>query len=243
MECDNFKIPCHIAIIVDGNGRWAQERGRSRSLGHKAGADNLNKIAKYAFSKGVKTLSIFVFSTENFKRSDEEVNYLMDLFVTSFNRSFSKLKEENVKIVFSGRKEPLPDRVLKSMSKLKEDTKHNSKHTLNICLNYGGRSEIVDAAKKISLDVVNNKLLINELDEDMFNKYLYNELDSVDLLIRTSGELRISNFMLWQLSYAEFYFTNTYFPAFDEKAFDLAIEEYNKRDRRFGGIKYDNKNY
>ncbi len=243
MNYNDLKMPNHLAIIVDGNGRWAQERGKSRSMGHKAGADNLNKISKYAFSRGVKILSIFVFSTENFKRSEEEVNYLMDLFVTSFNRNFSKLKNENVKIVFSGRKEPLPNKVLKAMNKLVEETKNNNGHILNICLNYGGQSEIVDAAKKISYDVVNNKLTIEEIDEQLFSKYLYNYLDPIDLLIRTSGELRISNFMLWQLSYAEFYFTKTYFPAFDEEAFNTAILDYNKRDRRFGGIKYENKNH
>jgi undecaprenyl diphosphate synthase len=239
----NLKIPNHIGIIVDGNGRWAQNKGLSRSEGHKAGAKNLKKIIRYAFSRGVKVLSIYVFSTENFKRSDEEVNYLMDLFVQSFKNEFAKLKEENVKIVFSGRKKPLPNKVLKTMDKLILDTQNNTGYTLNICLNYGGHAEIIDAVKKISSDVKDNLLSIDLIDEKIFNKYLYNDLPPLDFLIRTSGELRLSNFMLWQSSYAELYFPKIYFPDFNNEAFEESLIEYNVRERRFGGIKYENKNH
>ncbi len=239
----NLKIPNHIGIIVDGNGRWAQNKGLSRSEGHKAGAKNLKKLIRYAFSRGVKVLSIYVFSTENFKRSDEEVNYLMDLFVQSFKNEFAKLKEENVKIVFSGRKKPLPNKVLKTMDKLILDTQNNTGYTLNICLNYGGHAEIIDAVKKISSDVKDNLLSIDLIDEKIFNKYLYNDLPPLDFLIRTSGELRLSNFMLWQSSYAELYFPKIYFPDFNNEAFEESLIEYNVRERRFGGIKYENKNH
>ena len=239
----NLKIPNHIGIIVDGNGRWAQNKGLSRCEGHKAGAKNLKKIIRYAFSRGVKVLSIYVFSTENFKRSDEEVNYLMDLFVQSFKNEFAKLKEENVKIVFSGRKKPLPNKVLKTMDKLILDTQNNTGYTLNICLNYGGHAEIIDAVKKIISDVKDNLLSIDLIDEKIFNKYLYNDLPPLDFLIRTSGELRLSNFMLWQSSYAELYFPKIYFPDFNNEAFEESLIEYNVRERRFGGIKYENKNH
>lgn len=239
----NLKIPNHIGIIVDGNGRWAQNKGLSRSEGHKAGAKNLKKIIRYAFSRGVKVLSIYMFSTENFKRSDEEVNYLMDLFVQSFKNEFAKLKEENVKIVFSGRKKPLPNKVLKTMNKLILDTQNNTGYTLNICLNYGGHAEIIDAVKKISSDIKDNLLSIDLIDEKIFNKYLYNDLPPLDFLIRTSGELRLSNFMLWQSSYAELYFPKIYFPDFNNEAFEESLIEYNVRERRFGGIKYENKNH
>ncbi|MDD2181715.1 MAG: polyprenyl diphosphate synthase [Bacilli bacterium] len=239
----NIKIPNHLGIIVDGNGRWASNRGLSRSEGHKAGAKRLKEIIKYTFSKGVRVLSIYVFSTENFKRSDEEVNYLMELFVHHFKSEFSKLKDENVKIVFSGRREPLPDKVLKIMDKLTEDTKNNDENILNICMNYGGHAEIIDATKKISNEVLNMLISIDSINEETFSKYLYNELPPLDFVIRTSGEVRLSNFMLWQLSYSELYFPEIYFPDFDKKAFDEALIEYNNRNRRFGGIKYENKNH
>lgn len=236
-----LNIPEHVAIIVDGNGRWAKDRGLSRSMGHKAGSENIDKIARYAISKEVKVLSLFVFSTENFKRSKEEVDFLMDLFVNKFKDTGHKLNKENIKIVFSGRREPLNQDVLKTIDKITEMTKNNTGGIINFCLNYGGHSEIIDATKKISEDYKSGKIDIDNLDEQSFQKYLYQDLPPVDLLIRTSGELRLSNFLLWQAAYAEFYFTQTYFPDFDENAFDNAILEYNKRNRRFGGIKDETK--
>lgn len=240
MNDNNLIIPNHVGVIVDGNGRWAQERGLSRSAGHKAGAENLKEVIRHAFNRGIKVLSIFVFSTENFKRSKEEVDYLMNLFVQMFKNEFLRLKKENVKIVFSGRENPLPSNVLETMKNIVEETKHNTEYILNICINYGGRAEIIDAAKKISEDVKNGLLTTEEINDETFNKYLYQNLPPIDFLIRTSGELRISNFMLWQLSYAELYFPKTYFPDFNSELFDQALVEYSKRDRRFGGIKYEN---
>lgn len=242
MQYNSLKIPNHVGIIVDGNGRWATNKGKSRSEGHLAGSKNLIELSRYIFSKGINVLSVFVFSTENFKRSKEEVDYLMNLFVTMFKQNYKTLKKENIKIVFSGRKTLLPKKVLKIIDKVSNETKDNDKCILNVCLNYGGHTEIIDAVKKIVYDVQDRKLNVEQIDEDIFSKYLYNDLQPIDFLIRTSGEMRISNFMLWQLSYAELYFPQIYFPDFKKEEFDEAILEYNKRDRRFGGINYENKN-
>lgn len=237
MDYSNLKIPNHVAIIVDGNGRWAKEKGLPRSMGHDAGFKRLKEITSYAFNKGIKVVSVYVFSTENFKRSKEEVDHLMNLFVNGFKKDKFYLKE-NIKVVFSGRKEPLRQDVLEAMDKIVSDTKDNTKGILNICLNYGSRSEIIDATKKIVNDIENGKLNIDEISEEMYHKYLYQDLPDVDLMIRTSGELRLSNFLLWQNSYAEFYLPKTYFPDFTKEEFDKAIVEYTSRDRRFGSINY-----
>ena len=239
---DELKIPNHIGLIVDGNGRWAQARGLKRSEGHKAGADNMDKLFSYMLQRGVRIVSAYVFSTENFKRSKEEVDYLMNMVLLRFKKYIKKFNKENIKILVSGRREGLRQDVLAAMDELVESTKNNTKGIVNFCLNYGGHAEIIDATKKIYEDAVNNKIDINELNEETFSKYLYHDLPPIDLMIRTSGENRISNFMLWQNSYAEFYFPKTYFPDFDEEEFEKALIEYNKRDRRFGGIKYENKN-
>lgn len=235
MDYSNVKIPNHVAIIVDGNGRWATDKGLSRSMGHKAGAENLENLVLYVLSKGIKVISLYVFSTENFKRSTEEVNYLMDLFIKKFKSTIKKYDKKNIKVLFSGREKPLNDEVIKSMREMEEKTKNNTGGIVNFCLNYGGHSEIIDAIKKIKADN------IEDLTEEEFGKYLYNDLPMVDLMIRTGGEMRISNFLLWQLSYAELYFTKVYFPDFNNDEFDKAVIEYSGRDRRFGGINYDKK--
>ncbi len=222
------KIPNHVGIIMDGNRRWAKEKGKKTIEGHLAGANRIIDLASYVFSKGVKYLSIYAFSTENFNRSNEEVSYLMGLIVKFFTERAEELDEKNMKIIFSGRKEPLSNRIYKVIQNVQKMTKDNTGGILNICLNYGGRAEIVDAAKKI---VAEGK----ELNEENFSKSLYQDLPDLDFVIRTSGEMRLSNFMLWQSSYAEFYFPSTYFPDFDNAEFDKALEEYNNRHRRFGG--------
>jgi len=237
MDYSNLKIPNHVAIIVDGNGRWAKERNLPRSKGHDAGFKRLKEITSYAYKLGIKVISIYVFSTENFKRSKEEVDHLMDLFVTGF-KTDKFYQKENIKVIFSGKKENLRNDVIEAMSVITDETKENSKGILNVCLNYGGRSEIVDAVKNIATDVENKKISINDINEDVFSSYLYQNLPDVDLMIRTSGELRLSNFLLWQNSYAEFYFPKTYFPDFSKEEFDKAIVEYTKRDRRYGNIDY-----
>ena len=230
---DELKIPNHVAIIVDGNGRWAKKQGLPRMKGHDAGFKNVKKICKHALSRGVKVMSLYVFSTENFKRSEEEVSHLMDLFVLMFQKEKNFFIKNDIKVVFSGGDEPLPEKVIKYRDILAELTKNNKNGIVNICLNYGGRREIVDATKKI----INEGLTSDEITEEVFEKHLYQDLPPVDLMIRTSGELRISNFLLWQLAYAEFYFPGILFPDFTEADFDDAILAYNKRDRRFGNAK------
>ena len=231
------KMPNHVAIIMDGNGRWAQKRGLKRTKGHQKGAEVLKRISEYVYDKKIKVLSVFAFSTENWKRDKEEVDYLMDLFLKAFKDNFDAVKKKGVKVVFSGLKDKLSDKVVKAMEKMSEETKNNNNGVFNICLNYGGQDEIVNASKKISEDVLNGNLSINDINKDSFGKYLFNDLPPIDLLIRTSGEYRISNFMLWQMAYAELYFTDVLWPDFDEKQMDKAIEVFNNRDRRFGGVK------
>lgn len=226
-------IPNHVAIILDGNGRWAKNRGLKRSLGHKAGFENLKKLSNHIFEKGIKILSVFAFSTENFKRDKDEVDYLMNLLVKRFRElDFGK----GVKIVFSGRREGLRKDVLDTILEIENKTKNNTDYIFNICFNFGGRADIIDATKKIVSDCKKGILDINNLDEKIYTDYLYNKIPDIDLLIRTSGELRVSNFMLYQLSYSEMYFPEILFPDFNENEFDKALDIYNVRDRRFGNI-------
>ena len=231
---ENLKIPYHVGIILDGNGRWATERGLKRSEGHKAGFETLKILSKHVFTRGVKVLSVFAFSTENFNRTKDEVDYLMNLFLKGFKSSIKEFNKNNIKVVFSGRKEPLSDKVYKSMKSLEKETLNNTGGILNICLNSGGQTEIVDTTKKLINDVLDGKLKTEDITPEIFMKNLYNDLPPIDFLIRTSGEIRISNFMLFSLAYAEMYFPLTYFPDFKEDEFDKALEEYTKRDRRFG---------
>lgn len=229
------KLPNHIGIIMDGNGRWATKRGLPRSAGHKAGAENLKKLCKHINKLGLNYLSLYAFSTENFKREVSEVSYLMNLFIEMFTNDFKFLIEDNIKVLLSGRREGLPSNVIKAIKKMENDSKNNTGTVLNICLNYGSQDEIVDMVKKISGEVKDGNIKIDDIDKELVNKNMYYELPPVDYVIRTSGEMRISNFMLWQSSYAEYYFPETLFPDFNELEFDKAIEEFNKRHRRFGG--------
>ena len=225
------EYPKHVAIILDGNRRWAKERGLTGLQGHKAGFDNIKRLSTYILNQGTEVLSVFAFSTENFNRSKEEVNYLMDLFVNKFRSEKKYYQDKNIKVVFSGREALLRSDVLQVIRSLEEDTKNNTGGIFNVCLNYGGQYEVVDAVKKI----VRENVDVEQLTPELFQHYLYQDLPPIDLLIRTSGEKRLSNFMLYQASYAELYFTDTYFPAFDEEAYEQAIDEYLKRNRRFGG--------
>ena len=227
----NKKYPRHIGIILDGNRRWAKEKNLPTFEGHKRGME----IVPYIINKGVKILSVYAFSTENFKRNESEVKYLMDIFVTMFTEKLDTLNNENIKVIFSGRKTKLRKDVLESMSSIEEKTKNNTKGIFNICINYGGQQEIVDSVKKVVEDVQNKKLDISKLDENKLYEYMYNNLGPMDLMIRTSGEQRISNYMIYELSYAELYFTSTFFPDFNSNEFEKAIDEFNRRNRRFGG--------
>lgn len=225
---EELKIPNHVGIIMDGNRRWAKERGKKSIDGHLAGANNIMELAKHVFAMGVKYLSIYAFSTENFNRSEEEVGYLMGLIIKFFNERAKELDENNIKIVFSGKRERLKSNVWQCICKVMEMTKNNTGGVLNVCLNYGGRAEIIDAVKKLKDSDL-------EINEENFAKCLYQDLPDLDFVIRTSGEMRISNFMLWQISYAELYFPKVYFPDFNNDEFDKALEEYSNRHRRFGG--------
>lgn len=233
----NEKVPKHVAIIMDGNGRWAQKRGLKRTKGHQKGAEVLKKISEYVYDKKIKVLSVFAFSTENWKRDKEEVDYLMDLFLKAFKENFDSVKKKGVKVIFSGLKTRLNDKVIKAMEKMSEETRNNTNGIFNICLNYGGQDEITEATKKICSEIKDGKLDIEDINTDMINGYMFNELPPIDLMIRTSGEYRISNFMLWQMAYAELYFTDVLWPDFNEEDLDKAIESFNNRDRRFGGVK------
>ena len=232
---ENLVIPNHVGIIMDGNGRWAERRGLSRSAGHKEGAETLKKICLYAESLGVKYLSIYAFSTENFKRSKAEVDFLMNLFIEKFTKEFQEIIDHDVKVVFSGRRSPLSKKVLDAMNQLTRRTENNTSLVLNICLNYGGQIEILDMVKKISEQVLNHKISLDDITLDTVSSHLYQDLPPLDFIIRTSGELRLSNFMLYQASYAELYFPKTLFPDFLENEFMEAIVEFNKRIRKFGG--------
>ncbi len=234
---EEIKIPTHVAIILDGNRRWAKKHLLPKLEGHRRGFSNIKKMADYILKKGVKYLSVYCFSTENFKREASEVDYLMNLFVNEFKDSCKELKENNIKVVFSGRRSPLKEEVLEAMDYLKSETNDCTGGILNICLNYGGQTEIVDATKKILKDINARKLKENDLTPQIFEKYLYQDLPPIDLMIRTGGDVRVSNFLLWQIAYAEMYFPDCYWPDFDKKEFDRAIEAYNGRERRFGGGK------
>lgn len=225
----------HIGIILDGNRRWAKERNKPSLYGHKAGAKNLKELAFYIFKeKKAKILSVFAFSTENFKRSEEEVSYLQKLLLKMLKTELDEIKKLGVKIVISGRKENLSNKTIEAIEKTEKETQDNKEGIFNICLNYGGCQEIVDASKKIASLFKENKIDLKNLNEENFYKYLYNDLGPIDLLIRTSDEERISNFMLYNLAYSEFYFTPLYFPDFNIDEFNNALLEFDKRKRRFG---------
>lgn len=230
------RIPTHAAIIVDGNRRWARQRGMPASFGHKAGFDRLKEITRYAVGdRGVKVLSLYVFSTENFARDAKEVNYLMDLFANNFRTIADEMNERDCQVLFSGRRTGLQPRVLDAMDYMMDLTKANRTGIVNFCLNYGAHAELTDAMRAIAAEVQAGSLAPEQVDEQVIERHLYRQLPPVDLLIRTSGEQRISNFLLWQCAYAEFYFTPVLFPDFTKSCFDEALAEYARRDRRMGG--------
>ena len=230
------RIPTHVALIVDGNRRWARQRHLPASLGHKAGFDRLTEITRYAIKDcGVHILSLYVFSTENFARDSKEVNFLMDLLVNNYKAMTDEMIERGCRILFSGRRENLQPRVLAAMDYMMDATRDKDKGVVNFCLNYGGHAELADAAKAIAREVRAGTLQPEDIDEKTMERHLYSDLPPVDLMIRTSGEQRLSNFLLWQCAYAEFYFTPTLFPDFDKAAFDEALADYARRDRRMGG--------
>ena len=235
-------IPKHIAIIMDGNGRWAQNRRLPRVAGHKEGMEVVKKITMHASKIGVKVLTLYAFSTENWKRPTEEVDFLMQLPVDFFDTFIPELKKENVQVNVMGYQEFLPEHTQEAVRRAMEETKENTGLILNFALNYGSRAEMVTAMKSLYEELAEKNLPIESLDEKMFEKHLMTgflseELRDPSLMIRTSGEERISNFLLWQIAYSELVFTKALWPDFDEQALESAIASFQNRDRRFGGIK------
>ncbi len=231
------KIPKHIAIIMDGNGRWAKERNMPRLLGHKEGVKQVKNIALECDRIGVEYLTIYAFSTENWNRPQEEVNGLMDLLVVFLKKELDEMHERNYKFVMLGDISRLPKKSRKAMEDAIEKTKNNQGLRLIIALNYGSRDEIVKATKEIALKVSSNKLDVDDVTEDVLSNHLYTKgIPDPDLMIRTSGEIRLSNYLLWQLAYAEFIFVEEYWPDFGPEKLNDAIVEFNSRNRRFGKV-------
>jgi undecaprenyl diphosphate synthase len=228
------RLPTHVAIIMDGNGRWASQRGLSRQAGHRAGTENIRRVIEAFAERGVKYLTLFAFSTENWGRPRREVDALLRLLGRVINREINALHENGIRLRHIGRLDPLSPRLQKKVQEAIELTKNNQRMTVSIAFNYGGRAEILDAVRRIVAD----GLAPERIDEAVFRSYLYTaDLPDPDLIIRTAGELRISNFLLWQSAYAEYYATPTYWPDFDAVEIDRALEAYSHRQRRFGLVR------
>jgi undecaprenyl diphosphate synthase len=229
------KVPQHVAVIMDGNGRWAKSKGMERIFGHRNALTSVRESIEAAAEIGVKAITLYAFSTENWNRPKMEVNALMKLLITSLKKELPSFQENSVRVNAIGDITSLPKKAQKVLSEVIDITKNNSKITLTMALSYGSREEIVNTIKNISKKVVNNELQIEEINEKVINNHLYTfNLPDVDLMIRTSGEQRISNFLLWQMAYAELYFTNILWPDFRKSDFFDAIIEYQNRERRFG---------
>lgn len=231
-----MKKPVHVAIIMDGNGRWAKEKGLATIEGHKKGVETVKMVIEVAIEIGIPYLTLYAFSTENWLRPKEEVEGLFNLLREFLQENKKKLQEKDVRIIVIGEREGLPQDIVEQIEEIMEFTKENKKLTLIIAFNYGSRKEIVNAVKRICKDVVQNKVKIEEINEELFERYLYtHNIPDPDLFIRTSGEYRLSNFLLWQLSYTELWFTKTYWPDFKKEDFITAVDDFSRRKRRFGG--------
>jgi len=228
-------LPKHLAIIMDGNGRWAKQKGMLRAFGHENGTKSVKTIVEICAKLGIENLTLYAFSTENWNRPKLEVDTLMKLLINSLKKELETLVKNNIKLNSIGNIENLPKSVQKELLEVIEKTKDNNRMTLTLALSYGSREEILNAVKKIADKVKNNIISTNSIDDSIFNNHLYTQdLPDVDLVIRTSGEHRISNFLLWQIAYAEFYFTDVLWPDFSEENLYEAIISYQKRERRFG---------
>ena len=228
-------IPNHVAIIMDGNGRWAKLKGRSRLFGHKNGIKSVQKIVEYATKTGINNLTLYAFSTEHWNRPRKEIETLMSILIDTLKKEINKMLKNNVQFKCIGDISKLPRNVTKKLKETIKKTNKNNGLVLTLALNYGFKKELIYAIKKLATKVKENLINIENIDEKVFNNHLHSGvLPSVDLLIRTSGEKRISNFLLWQVSYAELYFSEVFWPEFDENHFEKAIKCYKKRERRFG---------
>ena len=237
MQEQEVKIPSHIAIILDGNGRWAKKRNMPRNYGHTQGSKTVEKICEDAYKIGVKYLTVYAFSTENWKRPKDEVDAIMKLLRSYLQTSKKTAKKNNMRVRILGDKTGLSEDIQKSIDELEEVSSENTGLNLQVAINYGGRDEIIRAVKALSLDIKKNTIAIDNIDENVMENYMDTKgIPDPDLLIRTSGEKRLSNFLLWQLAYTEFYFTDVLWPDFDKKELMKAIEYYNSRVRRFGAI-------
>ena len=231
----NKHLPQHIAIIMDGNGRWAKKRLMPRFAGHKAGVEAVRGVVECCAKKGVKVLTLFAFSSENWRRPAKEVGLLMDLLHTALGREVKRLKENNVRLRFIGDRSAFSEKLQSRLYEGEEETRHNTGLTLVVAVNYGGMWDIAHAARLIARRVQEGQVDVKEIDEELFTNYLsLNDLPDPDLFIRTGGEMRISNFLLWQLAYAELYFTDTLWPDFNEQTLDEALASFASRQRRFG---------
>ena len=237
---NQLAVPKHVAIIMDGNGRWAKERGLKRTEGHREGMEAIRRVEHHAANRGVKVLTLYAFSTENWKRPPQEVHYLMKLPVEFFDRFVPELIENNIRVHMMGIEEKVPSSTLKSIHKAMDETKHCTGMVLNFAFNYGGRLEITEAIKTIAQDVLEGQVAVRDIDEELIAQQLFsNDLapySDIDLMIRTSGEQRLSNFMLWQNAYSEFYFAEKNWPDFNGELFDQALSSYQQRHRRYGGL-------
>ena len=234
---EKAKTPAHIAIILDGNGRWAKQRGLTRIKGHTRGADAVTEITQHCAKRKVKQLTFYTFSQENWKRPKLEIRFLMRLIAKYLIKERKNIEENNIRLTAIGRIDGLPENVRKELDISIEESKNNTGMVLCLALNYGGRSEIVDAAKKIAREVECGNMELEDVTEESFNDYLYMpHMPDPDLLIRTGGEIRISNFLLWEISYTELWFTKTCWPDFSTEELDEAIKDYGSRERRFGGV-------
>jgi len=232
---DLTNVPNHVAVIMDGNGRWAKGKGMNRIFGHKNALTAVRETIESAAEIGTKAITLYAFSTENWKRPQLEVNALMSLLISSLNKELKTFQENEVKVNAIGNIKSLPEKAQKTLQEVRDKTQNNKRIVLTLALSYGAREEIVNTIKNISKKVVNNELSIEEIDEKIINNHLYTfNLPDVDLMIRTSGEQRISNFLLWQMAYAELYFTDILWPDFRKEHFYDAIIEYQNRERRFG---------
>lgn len=227
--------PAHVAIIMDGNGRWAQKKGKLRTFGHRAGVESVRSVVRFARKSGIESLTLFAFSSENWKRPEEEVSVLMDLFNLVLNKEAKRLNKNGVRLKVIGDIDAFDKKLVDKIRKAEAMTADNDALVLNIAANYGGRWDIVNAAQALARDVADGTLKVEDIDEAMFNRQTSTAtLPELDLLIRTGGEHRISNFLLWQCAYAELYFTDVLWPDFNEEVFQQAVDDYNVRQRRFG---------